>query len=165
MAGEDLELGAALELRFGRMQTALEKIANFLGRTTNLPRYASAAGQCQTDGAGNGLITLGPVPQGRRWIVHQMVIGGVFWSTSVSGSALIFILPSWPSGDNPPPLISVQDQASGTTPALPSVAFYGRGQFVVIGPNAVLIEITGGGSGVTYTASCDYVDEPNGNNQ
>lgn len=158
----ELEVKAGLEISLGRTATALEKVAEWMGRTTSWPRYLSAQGQCSTDSNGNGLICLGPVPQGLRWQVRRMTVGGLYWDTSVSGSAVVFVTSYWASPDLDVPLILVKDQASGTSPALPSIATYGHGNFVVPGGLSIFLLIQGGGNGVIYTANADYVCEPLG---
>lgn len=154
----EVKLSAGIEATFGKAATALDKIAAWADRTQTMPRYLSLDGGCTTDSSGNGLIQLGPVPQGMRFTVHQLVVGGVTWGTSVSGTADVFILPWWSATDIEGPLTAIQDQAA----TLPNVAFYSRGQFIVPSGSSVWVQILAGSDSTQYAASIDFVAETEG---
>jgi hypothetical protein len=159
----DLDLKATL----GSIDSTLTAIHKWMRDTTAMPRYMPFQATAVCDSSGYAAIQLGPVAQGRRWVVHQLIVGGVDWATSAAGTALACISsvnPLRPSSalDVSVPLNVVQDQAGFPSPSLPNIAFYTRGQFVVPPLSSIWMIISGGTSGQEYTAACDFVDEPNG---
>lgn len=160
----EAKISAGIDLRMGRAVSALERLAQFYERTSVMAKFLSLAGQATADSSGNALIVMGGAqtacPQGLRWVVHQMVVGGLTWA-SVAGTAVAGIMPMAWNPDTQIPLASVQDGTSFTN-GLPNTGFYSRGQFVVPSMNLVYLQITGGTSGTVYTASMDFVQEPAG---
>ncbi len=118
-------------------------------------KYVRVQGTAAADAAGYAVVQLGPVPAGRRWIIHQISVGGITWGTVAAGSALAVVQAQAPSTDTAPPLINVLDEAS----PLPSVSFYSRGMFVVRQGCSLWLVISGATSGQSYAGACSMVDE------
>ena len=152
----EAKIGLGIDLRLGHAVTALERVADWLGRTTALPRYASFAGQAAADASGNALIQLGPVPQGLRWVVHGVRAGGIMWGTAAAGTAIFAVLPSAPSADVGLPTIAVRWASS----ALPQSEKFSRGELVAMSMESLWVLVTGGTSGQVYAASASMVVEP-----
>src|ERR1039458_1467253 len=100
------------------------------------PVFVQLMASCPTDSASDPLVLdLGGPAPGRCYEVRQLVIGGVLWSTTVAGNALVLVQPSAPAPKTAPGLGTVQDVAS----SLPNVAFYSSAQFRVQHPNHVFV--------------------------
>lgn len=156
--GAGVEIDAGLSVTIGRLTETLTRVQQWLERSSAMPKYQAFAGSATADSAGNASIQLGPVAQGRRWIVHQAVVGGLTWGTTATGKAVLAVMSAEPSADVAVPLTAVQDDAA----SLPWVAHYSRGQFVVPPLSSVWVQVTGGTSGQQYAAAVSLVDEPAG---
>jgi hypothetical protein len=122
------------------------------------PVFVQLMGSCPTDSASDPLVLdLGGPAPGRCYEVRQLVIGGVLWSTTVAGNALVLVQPSAPAPKTAPGLGTVQDVAS----SLPNVAFYSSAQFRVQHPNHIFVVIISGTASTTYQVSGDAYDVPN----
>ena len=122
------------------------------------PVFVQLMASCPTDSASDPLVLdLGGPAPGRCYEVRQLVIGGVLWSTTVAGNALVLVQPSAPAPKTAPGLGTVQDVAS----TLPNVAFYSSAQFRVQHPNHIFVVIISGTASTTYQVSGDAYDVPN----
>jgi hypothetical protein len=89
------------------------------------------------------IIGLGGPTYGRQWQVRRLTMGGVLWTSTVAGSALVVV---GPSGTVTPPLPDVNDSVA----SLPNNGFYSTGQLIVRHPDHLRIVI------LTPTASTQY---------
>jgi hypothetical protein len=122
------------------------------------PVFVQLMASSPTDSASDPLVLdLGGPAPGRCYEVRQLVIGGVLWSTTVAGNALVLVQASAPAPNTAPGLGTVQDVAS----SLPNVAFYSSGQFRVMHPNHIYVVIIGGTASTTYQVAGDAFDVPN----
>ncbi len=91
---------------------------------------------------------------GFYWMVRRLVIGGVTWKTSAAGTAEVYVT-GLPSGAIAGlQLGDLVDEASASTPALPSVAFYSDQQIVIQAGEHLEVVIDTGTAGQLYVASC-----------
>jgi hypothetical protein len=160
----DFLLGVKAEL-FGKLDGIDKRLASILQREEQYEREGpvfvalSAAGV--VDANQDPLyLDLGGPSYGRAWEVRQLVIGGVTWATTVAGYALVLVQSTAPSTLVGVGLSGIQDEASGSTPALPSVAFYSSGQFHVRHPNHVYVAVIGGTASTPYVVAGDAFDVP-----
>lgn len=94
-------------------------------------------------GSDSFIINLGGPTYGREWQVRRLTIGGVLWTSTVAGSALVVV---GPTHTTTPPLPDVNDEVA----SLPSNGFYSTGQLIVRHPDQLRIVI------LTPTASTQY---------
>ena len=122
------------------------------------PVFVQLMASSPTDSGSDPLVLdLGGPAPGRCYEVRQLVIGGVLWSTTVAGNALVLVQPSAPAPNTAPGLGTVQDVAS----SLPKVAFYSSAQFRVQHPNHIFVVVVGGTASTTYQVTGDAYDVPN----
>lgn len=143
---------AATKISLDRLvaaQTAVEERYQREG-----PVFVPIGRSATTDATGARLLMdLGGPSYGRAWEVRQLVVGGLTWSTTVSGRAELYV------GSTPQvnaALANLQDVAA----TLPSKSFYSAGQFRVIHPNRVYVVIAGGSDNTTYVVSGDALETP-----
>ena len=107
--------------------------------------------------SGNFTIGLGGPAYGRKWEVKRVAVGGVQWSSSVNGTALLVVGTS-PEGPwaLTPPLSDIVDEAA----SLPSNAFYSTGQIVVRHPNHLFLVILSPTASTQYAAGGQATDLP-----
>lgn len=151
---DGLDIWAKLHLDFS---SHLKKMDEYLARLEAFQNLYQQAGPIQlrlrasgtSDANGdNFVIDLGGPSVHRLWEIRGVVIGGLTWSTTVAGSGELYI------GSNPTTarsLADLVDQASGSSPALPSVATYSSGQVVLRNPERLYFVV------VSPTASTQYV--------
>lgn len=121
------------------------------------PVFVQLQGGATSDSASDPLIIdLGGPSYGRIWEVRQLVIGGLLWSSTVAGGALAIVSPSTPPSLQVPGLANIQDHAA----SLPSVAFYGAGQFRVRNPNHIFMVVLSPTATTPYTVGGDAFDLP-----
>jgi hypothetical protein len=159
----DLEIDADLLLRIGDALDAVVKETTSTRRaiqdsTTRANTY-KMVGSATADTAGNALIVLDSCPQGQRWVVRKVVVGGVTWATTAAGNALLLVTSSPPANvDAPISLVNVEDATNnpgaGAGTGLPSIAFYDEGDMIVLAPNEWLcVYVYGGTSTQVYMAT------------
>lgn len=157
-----LEISAELDARISTLADSVQRmhaqVANWLVASSRQPKYERISGQAIADSAGTAVIELGPVPAGRRWVVHGARAGGLTWSTVASGGAVMVVQASPPIDGVLPPLINTLDAWTG----LPAVSLYTRGQVVAKNGESVYIITTSGTAAQTYAAMINFVDEPLG---
>ena len=95
---------------------------------------------------------------GRRWEIRNLVIGGLYFSSTVAGTALALRTSIASVGLNLAQinLADVVDQAE----SLPDVAFYGSGQFVLRAPDKLVIVVIGPTASTPYVVGGSYIDVP-----
>jgi hypothetical protein len=149
--GADIELGGfSLQTMLG-MAASLDGIHTQLKELRNLEEaYQFGAvrvkltGVATTDAAGDSLeIGLGGPQYGRLWQINSLVIGGVLWTTTVAGTALVFLTAT---KTVTPALPDIVDEAG----SLPSVSQYSTGQIIVRHPQHIRLVV------LTPTASTQY---------
>ncbi len=146
-----IELG---EFSLGAVVGLKASMDGLAQRISRLLRYEEAyqfgavevalRGAAQSDAAGDSLvIDLGGPAYERLWQVRRVTIGGVSWSSTVAGQALVVVSANRASN---PPISDVADQAA----TLPNVGYYSTGQLIVRHPNHLYIVV------LTPTASTNY---------
>lgn len=110
---------------------------------------------------GNLVIGLGGPSQGRKWEIRRLIIGGSTFGSTVAGTAEVYVsaVPGAVVGAGRN-LADMVDQASGATPSLPSVAFYGAGQIVLRYPQELKIVIVSPTASTPYEAGGAAIDLP-----
>ena len=159
----DLEIDADLLLRIGDALDAVVKETTTTRRaiqdsTTRANTYRMY-GSATADTSGNALIILDACPQGYRWVVRHVVVGGVTWATAAAGNALLLTTSSPPANaDAPVSLQNVVDATNnpgaGAGTGLPSIAFYDEGDMIVLQAGEWLcVYVYGGTSTQQYVAT------------
>lgn len=161
LVGGGVELGefslkalAGVEAAFDGVMEQLKKVRR------NEEAYQFGAvevvlrGSATSDSAGDSLeIGLGGPAYGRLWQIRRVAVGGVLWSTSVNGSALLVI---GSTKNLNPPLTDVSDEVA----SLPSNSFYSTGQLVVRHPNHLRVVILSPSATTNYAAGGSATDLP-----
>jgi hypothetical protein len=104
----------------------------------------------EADSSGNALMVFDPVSQGDVWDLCRLVVGGVQWSTTAAGSAVVYLTSG--QATTTPSLTQVVDEAA----SLPSVAFYLAKQVSLISGENLVVYVSGGTSGQQYIASAQF---------
>ena len=165
--------GAWLEATLGPLTAKLELAVDAISKqTASLDRLIAFQAAYQQDGpiqlrlrgtgtsnsAGDSFtIDLGGPATMRLWEIRGVVVGGLTWSSTVSGTAELYI------GSNVStarPLSEIVDQASGSTPSLPSVATYSSGQVVLRNPEHLYLVIVSPTASTQYLAGARGFDVP-----
>lgn len=135
---------------------ALEKRYQFAG-----PVQLQLRTSVVSPGSGNAAFGLGGPKVGRLWEIRRLLIGGALWSSTVAGTAEIYVT-SAPASQalNSRNLADMVDQASGTTPPLPSKAFYSSGQLILRFPQELHIVLVSPTASTQYVASGAGYDMP-----
>lgn len=150
--GEGLDILVSLGLRMGALTDQLEKRDKHERwlRANTIPVDAPLRGQGSVPASGPLAIDLGTPPEGKVWLVRRMAIGGVKRSTSVAGSADLYVSAQ-------PPVTEALNQNFSElvdyTTTLPSMAFYSHRQIVLTYPERIIAVIIGGTPGQTILAS------------
>lgn len=114
------------------------------------------------DANGYALLIWPTIPAGREWHVRQVVVGGVNMTTTAAGKATFFSDSNQNAVDIPVPIYNVRASTIPTAAALPWIAFFDHGQFVVKPGEAVQCQITSGTSAQQYSAAISVEDWPLG---
>jgi hypothetical protein len=168
----ELGVGAAVDIGDAQLSALVEIKASLDGMTSSLKKLLAAEYAYEQHGptfhplrnggvspaTGNFAFGLDGPAYGRRWEIRNLVIGGLYFSSTVSGTALalrtsvasVGLLLSQIN------LADVVDQAS----TLPDVAFYSSGQFVLRAPEKLVIVIIGPTASTPYVAGGSYIDVP-----
>lgn len=159
--GSGLEIVAGIKAAVGDLSTALAQERASRMQSRPVPYRVAKSGQVPSNGATIG-IGLGGPQLGRMWHVRRLAISGSQWSTTVAGTGEVYVT----TLDSAAMALirdasQLVDQASGTTPALPSNAFYGQGEIVVVHPEHISIVIVGGTDSTQYIVSLQSEDFSN----
>lgn len=147
-----------------KIESGLSNVSDLLGKLLALqsdyqqrgPVYVPVGGQAAANSSGNTFaIDLGGPAALRRWELRQLVVGGVLFSSTVAGTALLIQSPSI-AGAFEPALPNVEDQAA----AMPKIAFYSSGQILVRHPNHLFVVILNPTASATYTVGGEALDAP-----
>jgi len=149
--GADLELGGfTLKALFdiGATLDGIQKILKATHDREEAYQFGAVrvklANVATSDSASDSLeIGLGGPQYGRLWQINSLVVGGVLWTTTVAGSALVFLTAV---KTVTPALPDIVDEAG----SLPSVSQYSTGQIIVRHPQHIRIVI------LTPTATTQY---------
>lgn len=114
------------------------------------------------DANGFALLVWPTIPAGREWHVRQVVVGGVNMTTTAAGKATFFSDSMQNVVDIAVPLYNARASTIPTAAALPWIAFFDHGQFVVKPGEAVQCQITSGTSAQQYSAAISVEDWPLG---
>lgn len=150
-----LESIVGLKASFDSLSKHLRNIAKveaaYQGGVTELPirKVATSAA------SGNLIIGCGGPAYGRLWEVKRLTVGGVLWTSTVSGQAIV-VIGSVSDGQVTPPLTDVADQA-GT---LPNVAYYSTRQLVVRHPGHLFVVIIAPTAATQYAVGGQVSDFP-----
>src|SRR5271154_5558904 len=80
----------------GEIAALMNMMRKILSASSTHATQVPLAATGLTDASGNAIIDLGVAPQGFRWRLRSLVIGGTTWSTTATGTALLFVSPSPP---------------------------------------------------------------------
>ena len=159
----DIELDADLLIKLGdaigSVATEVKGMRGDIAASTTRANTYRMYGGAAADTAGNALITLDSCPQGQRWVVRHVVIGGITWATAAAGNALLLTTSSPPANpDAPISIVNVVDATNnpgaGAGTGLPSIAFYDEGDMIVLQPGEWLcVYVYGGTSTQLYMAT------------
>ncbi|MDE1881986.1 MAG: hypothetical protein KGI89_15740 [Euryarchaeota archaeon] len=115
-----------------------------------VPVRASAT----ADAAGDTIVLdLGGPSFERKWQVRRISVGGLQWTTTAAGKALIVVQSS---KNATPATADVADYAA----SLPLPAFYSTGQLIVRNPNRLYVVILGPTANQAYVAGGSVEDLP-----
>lgn len=154
-----LEAGFDFDAYVGATNRRLDRMNEQLGKLVAQPSYIQVQKSGVVDNNGDDLeIGIAKPSEGFVFYVLNLVIGGVNWSTTAAGKALVVVssYTSTAQGSGTTGaagqygLVSVRDEAD----SLPLPSFYSRGQFVVQPPEALRVVITGGTANQTYVVNC-----------
>jgi hypothetical protein len=156
MAGieADVDLGplhvvASLAAELGRQNDLNEKRYQEMRRRnqlrTQVPIDYKPKANCLIPASGNPTaMGFGGPEAGFYWLVRRLVVGGLTWGTSAAGTAEVYVTAS-ESIAVLRGLTDLVDEASGATPAIPSVAFY-TGHQIKLEPREKLYVVIVGGT-------------------
>jgi hypothetical protein len=110
--------------------------------------------------SGGGLIAMdcGGPQNGRVWLLRVIVIGGIKWSTTASGSAQLYGSATSPIDTSGTLTANLAQLKDGSASTLPFPAFYSNRQVEVQFPEHLWVVITSGTASQTYTASGSVED-------
>jgi hypothetical protein len=159
----DIEVDAELLLK---LTDAVSSLASEVAQTkaavvrsTARPNSYKVAGSAVADTAGNALILLDACPQGQRWVLRHLVVGGITWLTAAAGNAQVLVTSGQPQStpDAPVSIQNTEDATNnpgaGAGSGLPSIAFYDQGDMITLDAGDWLsVYVTGGTSTQQYSA-------------
>ena len=159
--GANVELGSFSLAAIAGLGATLDGIHHELKRLRNLEEaYQFGAVKVRlsnsgsSDSAGDNLeIGLGGPAYGRLWQVNSVVIGGNLWTSTVGGTALLYVAATKMAT---PPLTEVVDEAG----SLPTVGQYSTGQIIVRHPSHLRIVILSPTASTAYAAGGWATDLP-----
>ena len=105
--------------------------------------------------SGNLVIGCGGPAFGRLWEVKRLTVGGVLWTSTVAGQAIV-VVGSTSDGQVTPPLPDIADQAA----TLPNIAYYSTRQLVVRHPGHLFIVIISPTAATQYAVGGQVSDFP-----
>jgi len=116
------------------------------------------SGICPTPTAPFGINFGGP-DSGFFWIVRRIVVGGLTWATSASGSAEFYVtgLAGLPgvasSGIGTAAGVRALSDLIDQVGSMPAAKFYGNSQVPVLANESLVVVVAGGTAGQQYVAS------------
>lgn len=136
-SGTVLNFFARLELHLSRLHDAVRANAH---RPAPIPLDVRIPKSSTIPASGIDYIDLGAPPQGQRWLVRSIVVGGLTQATAALGQADVYVSASKPTS------LSLADwhDSTGTGNTLPAIAFYDGRNLVVMPPEHLYIVITNG---------------------
>lgn len=105
--------------------------------------------------SGNLVIGCGGPAVGRLWEVKRLTVGGVLWTSTVSGQAIV-VVGSVSDGQTTPPLTDIADQAA----TLPNIAYYSTRQLVVRNPGHLFVVVIAPSATTQYAVGGQVSDFP-----
>jgi len=147
---------AGLEVRLGNLELAARAVPDVVSRFERaltrpavqpfyFPRVGSVVIPTPTADA---VIDLGGPTQGRVWDLRNLIIGGLNWTTTAAGSALVVVAAQQPARASDVGLPAVVDQAA----TLPLPAGYSRGQIRLYYPDRLYVIVQLGTQAQEYVA-------------
>ena len=112
-----------------------------------------AVGRSDT-GGDTLVIDCGGPPPMRMWEVKRLTMGGVEFTTSVNGSALVVVASSTPG--SAPPTTDVADEVA----SLPNVGYYSTRQLTLRNPNRLYVVILSPSDSTQYVVGGQTSDFP-----
>jgi hypothetical protein len=159
-----IELDVELLARLGEAVTQLTQEVT-AGRkeraaSTKRPNTYKMIGSAVADSSGNALIVLDACPQGQRWVLRHMVVGGITWETAAAGNAQTLVTSQQPQL-TPDAVVSLQNvedatnnPGAGAGTGLPAIALYDQGDMITLDAGDWLcVYIYGGTSAQQYVAT------------
>lgn len=161
-----LEIDADLVLSLGssadKLTAASDAMTKAMTRPPQQPVWSTIVKSGVSNSGGSDMVLhMGGPRQGFYWDLKNLVVGGNTWAATVGGSALLVVAGQRPFNSASLGLTAVCDEASGQTPALPSVAFYSEGQVRIYPPDDIYVIFVGPTASTTYVAVArilEYVD-------
>jgi hypothetical protein len=148
-------LKASLDTLNQHLRNIAKVEAAYQGGVIEVPiRKVAASGA-----TGNLVIGCGGPAYGRIWEVKRLTVGGVLWTTTVAGQALV-VVGSVSDGQVTPPLTDVADQAA----SLPDIAYYSTRQLVVRHPAHLFVVIVAPSATTQYAVGGQVSDFPDKRN-
>lgn len=155
----DIALGAIVDLT-----ASVHELRDVLDRMRQLeedygiqgPVQVPLRGVVTTPASGNAVIDLGGPSYGRRWEVRRLVVGGVTFGDSVSGTAEIYAASSAQGALQARSLTDLVDQAA----TLPLVGFYSAGQLVLRHPQRLCVVLVSPSASTAYAVGGEALATP-----
>lgn len=132
---------------------------------TDLAEYQQVFAEASADALGYAAMRLGPVAQGRRWMVHHLAAGPTpLEAGTVSGAVIISMRSYYDSQADTAPVTSTVMAFSNplSSNQLPYVKHFSRGKFVVPSLCSVWAYFLAVPAGQRFACVVHFVDEPAG---
>jgi hypothetical protein len=158
----DLEAMVTLSASLDCLTRTIQAEAEERARSTSRPRPLDLAASKVADASGNCILAFESCPQGQWWALRRLVVGGVTYSTTASGAAVVFKSTASAAAYNADAdvaLFNVVDATlAPTNSPLPSVAFYdGDAHLITLSPNEkICIRIYSGTASQQYAANAAF---------
>lgn len=146
------ELLTRLDMHYG----ALGKMARQLAQPPAQPVFGRHAKSGVADTNGLAVLSIGGPTQGFFWYVRNLVVGGLSPAIAAAGTADVYAIaggtPTIAGGVAGLGLGDWRDRAA----ALPSVAYYGRGEVSLRMNERLYVVVTGGTASQVYVAAASF---------
>lgn len=154
-AGLDLSFFASLAVHLGSLAESFKREQDRRDEMVP-PQDSNLVGQGVVNAAGQLVIDLGSVPEGRVWQVRRIVIGEPTATAAPTGSAFLLAQGAPPVAGNVPTTSVVDSWPTFAKGAAGST--YGTHQLFLIAPEHLWVVVHGGTSGVQWVTSCRVED-------
>jgi hypothetical protein len=160
----DTELGFDLSLSIGKLNDTVKSLDSYMREAARqeTPLYSRTAGTGVVSAGGVAVIDLGGPQSGYLREVRSIAVGGITPTTAAPGRADVYVLSSDLINLTQPGETAGLAEWRDYTIAMPSVAFYGKGDVVLHYTERLQLLISGATAGLTYVASCSYMQMQDG---
>lgn len=148
----------------GALAEVMNGMRHLIAASSTVPATKRLTASGLTDSSGNVLLTLGQCPQGRKWYLRSLAVGGGTWSTTATGTLVVFVQPGQPpTTDTAPSTNYIRDAlppVGGGTQTLPGIAFYDSGHIPIQPQEWLFVWVSNGtaASGTQYVAGATIDD-------